>query len=55
MVSIEEHHIDIPEEQEVIDEEEIRFQVNEIKEAIMQLPDEYRIVMSLFSPRRIPS
>ena len=29
-------------------EEEIQFQVSEVKEAISQLPDEYRVVVSLF-------
>jgi RNA polymerase sigma-70 factor (ECF subfamily) len=40
--------MDIPDETDGIDEEDLRFQVNEVKNAIMQLPDEYRVVMTLF-------
>ncbi len=48
MISLEESRIDLPDEVDTVDEEEINFQVSEIKEAIMNLPDEYRVVMSLF-------
>jgi RNA polymerase sigma factor (sigma-70 family) len=47
-ISIEVNEIDLPEEEENYDEDEIQMQVNEVKAAISQLPDEYRIVMTLF-------
>lgn len=47
-ISIEEKELDFPEIVEENREEEILFQVNEVKEAIKLLPEEYRIVLSLF-------
>ena len=40
--------IDIPDQQEDNREAEINFQVTEVKKAIQQLPDEYRVIISLF-------
>jgi RNA polymerase sigma factor (sigma-70 family) len=48
MVSYDEIRLDLPETQEESHEEEIQFQVRVVKEAISQLPDEYRVVLSLF-------
>ncbi|MCX6249913.1 MAG: RNA polymerase sigma factor [Bacteroidetes bacterium] len=48
IISLEEEKIDLPEEPPEIDEEEIIFRVKEIKKGIMQLPEEYRAVISLF-------
>lgn len=48
IISLDDNVIDLPDEEDHIDGEEIRFQVEGIQKAIMQLPDEYRIVMSLF-------
>ncbi|MCK9205191.1 MAG: sigma-70 family RNA polymerase sigma factor [Bacteroidales bacterium] len=47
-ISLEEEQIDIPDPIEENREEEITSQVNEVREAITRLPDEYRVVMSLF-------
>ena len=48
IVSLDDNDIDHPADEDQIDEAEIRFQVDEIKKAIMQLPDEYRVFISLF-------
>jgi len=48
MVSIEESQIDIPEPEDDPDEEQIQYQVKQVKEAINMLPQEYRIILSLF-------
>jgi RNA polymerase sigma-70 factor (ECF subfamily) len=40
--------IDIPDQQEDNREAELKLQVAEVKKAIQQLPDEYRVVISLF-------
>lgn len=48
MVEIEDGHLDnIPEEEEE-DDEEIQYKVVQVKEAIKQLPDGYRVVLSLY-------
>lgn len=47
-ISIEEEEIDLPETIEESREEELRFQVEEVKRAITQLPEDYRVVLSLF-------
>lgn len=47
-LTLNELNIDIPDVPEEDREEEIRYQVNEIKAAMNQLPDEYRVVLSLF-------
>lgn len=47
-VSIEEAGIDFPDEEDQASEEEIQLQVREIREAINRLPEEYRIILSLF-------
>lgn len=48
LVSIEEQEIDIPENIEENREEEIGFMVSEVKEAIKELPEDYRVVLTLF-------
>jgi RNA polymerase sigma factor (sigma-70 family) len=48
MVSFDEVAYEIPEVIEENREEEIQFQVVEVKRAISQLPDEYRVIVSLF-------
>ena len=47
-VSMEEESLDFPEIIEESLEEEIKLQASEIKEAIGKLPEEYRVVISLF-------
>jgi RNA polymerase sigma factor (sigma-70 family) len=47
-VSIEDGGIDLPEEKEENHEAEIRFQAQEVVKAIQLLPDEYRIIISLY-------
>jgi RNA polymerase sigma factor (sigma-70 family) len=47
-VSLEDSDLDIADTDDENREEEIRFQVDEIKRAIAKLPDEYRVVLSLF-------
>jgi len=47
-LSLEESRLDFPEPDAEYDEEEIQYQVREIKEAIMLLPGDYRIIISLF-------
>ena len=47
-VSIEAKSLDFPEIIEENLEEEIQFKVTEIKEAIRKLPEEYRVIISLF-------
>jgi RNA polymerase sigma factor (sigma-70 family) len=47
-VSLEESQLDIPEAIEENREDEIRFQVAEVRRAISMLPEEYRVVLSLF-------
>ncbi len=47
-ISIDEVHLDLPEASEESCEEEIMFKVNGVKAAIARLPEEYRIVLSLF-------
>lgn len=48
MVPVEEEHLEIPLSQDDNREEEIQYQVREIRMAIDQLPDEYRVIISLF-------
>ena len=48
VISLDDSYIDFTAEEDTMDEAEIRLQVEGIKKAIMQLPDEYRVVMSLF-------
>lgn len=48
MFSIDESHYDIPEPEADYSEEQIQFQVKEVKEAINMLPQDYKIVLSLF-------
>ncbi|NQV02814.1 MAG: RNA polymerase sigma factor [Bacteroidia bacterium] len=47
-ISIEEAGIDFPDDEDQVTEEEIQYQVREIKEAINRLPEEYRIIVSLY-------
>jgi RNA polymerase sigma factor (sigma-70 family) len=47
MISLDESRIDIPDEDNGYEEEDIIYRVEEIKMAIMKLPDEYRVVLSL--------
>jgi len=48
LVSIDEEVLDFPEAAEENFEADIQLRVQEVKEAIAQLPEEYRIVISLF-------
>jgi RNA polymerase sigma factor (sigma-70 family) len=48
VVSIEESAIDFPEIIEESREEEIRFQVEEVRKAINRLPEDFRIIISLY-------
>ena len=48
VVPLEETGVDLPDEEEPNREEEINFQVNEIKQAMTRLPDVYRVSLSLF-------
>ena len=48
VVSIDEDAIDIPEVVEETREEELNLQVEEVKRAITKLPEDYRVVLSLF-------
>jgi len=48
VVSLDEIQVDLPEDTEPDHEEELKYQVHEIKEAISRLPDEYRVSLSLF-------
>jgi len=47
-VSIEDEQIDLPEIVEPNREEEINYLVNEVKQAITELPNEYRVILTLF-------
>jgi RNA polymerase sigma factor (sigma-70 family) len=47
-VSIEEEKLDFPEIIEENKEEELQYKVAEVKEAISKLPEDYRVVLSLF-------
>ncbi len=47
-VSFEEEGLELPESGEESHEAEIQFQVQEVLKAIQQLPEEYRIIISLF-------
>jgi RNA polymerase sigma-70 factor (ECF subfamily) len=47
-VSIDDSYGDIPEVVEENREEELQFQVAEVKKAIFELPEDYRIILSLF-------
>jgi RNA polymerase sigma-70 factor (ECF subfamily) len=47
-ISIEEGSLDFPEITEENREEELQYKVAEVKEAITNLPEDYRIVLSLF-------
>jgi RNA polymerase sigma-70 factor (ECF subfamily) len=47
-VSIEEGEVDLPDPGDTYDEEGIQYQVKEVKDAIAKLPEDYRIVVSLF-------
>jgi RNA polymerase sigma factor (sigma-70 family) len=47
-VSIEEENLDFPEIVEENREEELQYKVAEVKEAISKLPEDYRVVLSLF-------
>jgi RNA polymerase sigma factor (sigma-70 family) len=48
IVSIEEEEMDFPEIVEENREEELQYKVAEVKEAISKLPEDYRVVLSLF-------
>ncbi len=45
--SIDEVGLDFPDEEDQASEEEIQWQVKEVKQAISKLPEEYRIILSL--------
>jgi RNA polymerase sigma factor (sigma-70 family) len=47
-VPLDEVEYDLADSNEDIREDEIQFQVAEVKKAIAQLPDDYRVVVSLF-------
>ena len=47
-IPFDEVEYDLPDDHEENREEELRFQVAEVKKAISQLPEEYRVVLSLF-------
>ena len=47
-VSIEEASLDFPEIIEENREEELQYRISEVKEAIAKLPEDYRVVLSLF-------
>lgn len=47
-VSFEEGVVDLPDENEDNQEAEIRFQAGEVMKAIRELPEEYRVIISLF-------
>jgi len=47
-VPLEEIDMDIPDTNDRYDEEEIQLRVAEVKDAITRLPDEYRVVLTLF-------
>jgi len=47
-VSLDDGNFDLPDPVKENSEEEIQFQVSEIKRAISKLPEEYRVVLSLF-------
>lgn len=48
MISIEDTQLDLPQETEENREEEILLLAGEVRAAIAKLPDEYRVVLSLF-------
>ncbi len=48
MLSIEEKYLEFPDITEENREEEIQLQVAEVKEAINELPDEYRLIINLY-------
>lgn len=48
VVSIEQSGFDMPEPDDDPDEESIQLQVSEVKSAIAQLPDDFRVIISLF-------
>jgi len=47
-VSFEDSDLDPPDPGDTYDEEGIQYQVKEVKDGIAKLPDEYRVVISLF-------
>lgn len=47
-VSLEDENIDLPDTHDESKEEDFRMQVEEVKEAIAALPDDYRVVLTLF-------
>ena len=47
-MSLEESNIDVPEEKDDYNEEEITYQILEVKNTLNQLPSEYRIILSLY-------
>jgi len=47
-ISIEDSGLDFPDEGDQESEEEIQLQVQELKQAIDQLPEEYRVILSLY-------
>jgi RNA polymerase sigma-70 factor (ECF subfamily) len=47
-ISLDEEFVEMPDLSDDSYEEEIQFQVVEVKRAISQLPDEYRVVLTLF-------
>jgi RNA polymerase sigma-70 factor (ECF subfamily) len=47
-VSLDEEKIDVPDEKDDQHDEEIRFQVKEVMKAIQQLPEDFRVIISLF-------
>jgi RNA polymerase sigma-70 factor (ECF subfamily) len=48
LVSLEDESLEIPDTPEENREEEIRLQLAEVKEAINELPEEYRVIINLF-------
>ncbi len=48
VVSLDEENVDLPDPGDTYDEESIQLQVKEVKDAITKLPEEYRVVLTLF-------
>jgi len=48
MISIEEKELELPYPIEENYEEEIQLHIKEVKEAILELPENYRLIMTLF-------
>ncbi len=48
IVSIDEEQVDLPDPGDTYDEEAIQYQVKEVKDGIARLPEEYRVIITLF-------